>query len=135
MNFIREIWILLNDTFEGNPVMLFISLGILYGIMSSFKAIPFLIKWKHGEIKKDREERNKAREELRKIHGTVDEICEEFKEQTIEMKHINGCIQEHQSNIDIHTPVNKLVTTELFKNETKHINNSIKAIFDKLDKA
>lgn len=133
MNYVKEIWSIINSRFEGNPIMLFLSMGILYIAVNSFKAIPQLIKWKRGEMKKDREERDKARKELTEIGITATGIHDKVKIQTEEMIKMNGTLKSHTGDSSIHTPKSELVTSELFNERTNNINDSIKAIFNKMD--
>jgi len=66
------------------------------------------------------------------INSTVSAIDKSVKKQNSHLEKLNGNFQSHCANHDIHMPKKELVSSELFENETKHINDSIKAIFKKL---
>ena len=133
MNYAKELWFLINDKFEGNPLMLFLSLGLLFGIGKIINSIPALIRWRRGEIKKDKEEREDARKTLTDVHGLVQTTSETVEKQEKHLKEMNGTLKNHVANNKIHTPKSELVTAELFANETKHIGQDLKAIFRILD--
>lgn len=141
MNFIKEIWTLLNNIFAGNPFMLFLSLGFLYLLITLPKAIIYGIKYWRGEIKKEQERKEEqykkvsdAQKTINNISKTLEIIDERVEKQNKHHEEMNGTLKKHISNYEIHVPKNKLVTNELFGNETKHINDSLKVIFEKLDK-
>ena len=127
MIFFKELWEIINHQFEGNPFMLFLALVGVFIIGKGLNAIPVLIRWRKGEIKKDKEERTETVEKLNKI-------CVSSEKQEKHLSEINGTLSAHLSNHSIHTPESKLVTEKLFNERTGNIQYSIEAIFNRLNK-
>ena len=113
MSFTKEFWLMLNGMFDGNPTMLFLSLGLLLVVGNILKSIPHLIKWWRGELQKERDEKIKTRENILASNKKIDGLTTVIAAQTRELKIMNGSVKKHHARQDIHTPVGDLMTEKL----------------------
>ena len=135
MNYLKILWDIINSILINSPVFLLLSLFAMFVL---FRVIPYatikIWNWKKGITISEKLAKEKSRKTLELIGANSEINTNKIIKIEKHLREQNGNFRSHVSNYDIHVPKNELVTKELFLNETKHINESINALFDRVNK-